>query len=92
MPPDPEDVGLPPRVFLYTLDQICQVLSIQSVALRRHLYLDGQSTGRQKPRQLRARNISTDPEGRPDWRVSEPELIRWMKSRGFKYQHRGWVE
>lgn len=90
LPAQPESVGLPPRPFLYTLDQISVILNIsQSDVGRRYVYYEGRSTGARSVRLLVARNINPDPEDKPDWRVAERELIRWMKTMGFKFYDRG---
>lgn len=90
VPAPPESVGLPPRPFLYTLDQISTLLnvSVQDVK-ERYVYFEGRSTGRKSLRLLEARNIEPDSKARPEWRVAERELIRWMKHLGFKYYDRG---
>lgn len=90
IPARPESVGLPPRPFFYTLDQIAVILNIsQTDVERRYCYFEGRSTGARSPRLLQARNINPDPKDRPDWRVAERELIRWMKMMGFKYYDAG---
>lgn len=56
---------------------------------KRYTYYEGRSTGVMSTRLLLARNIEPDRSERPDWRVPERELIRWMKVMGFKYYDRG---
>lgn len=90
LPARPESVGLPPRPFLYTLDQISVILSISQAEVKtRYVYFEGRSTGPRNVRLLVARNINPDLNDRPDWRVAERELIRWMKVIGFKYYDAG---
>lgn len=87
--PDRDAIGLPPRPFLYTLDQIASMTGIGEQTLKaRHVWFDGRSIGSFQPHDLRARNIAR-PEDKPDWRVSEKDLIHWMKAKGFKYYERG---
>lgn len=84
-----KEVNLPPRPFLYTLDQIATILSVSEQTVRnKYIYFVGRSIGVARASLLKARNLA-DPDKRPDWRVSEQELIRWMKTRGFKYTERG---
>ncbi len=84
-----KQVNLPPRIFLYTLDQISEILSIPLPHLRRsYVYFHGRSTGVKRSGHLGARNIAL-PEKAPDWRVAEHELIRWMKKHGFVFSVSG---
>lgn len=88
--PKPDSVGLPPKVFLYTLDQVAELLAVPLKTLRtRYIYFDGYSLGGTKLSLLIARNIS--PDDHPDWRVAETELVRWMKYKRFRFHARGWV-
>jgi hypothetical protein len=81
----PDKVGLPMRSFLYTVDQIATILSVSEETVRReYLHYDRRSIGAHSPNQMMARNIRPDPRERPDWRVAEKELIRWMKRKGFR--------
>lgn len=90
LPQDPAKVGLPPRPFLYTLDQLSVILNVDEPQLRtQYIYYEGRSTGVRSVRFLLARDINPDPTKNPDWRVAERELIRWMKVMGFKYYDRG---
>jgi hypothetical protein len=89
--PDRAKVGLPARPFLYTMDQISAILDvdIRTVATQ-YLYFEGRSTGVRDKHFMLARNIAP-PDERPDWRVAERELIRWMRVKGFRYYERGTV-
>lgn len=90
LPARPESVGLPPRPFFYTLDQIAVILSIsQKEVETRYIYFEERTTGPRNVRLMIARNINPDRETRPDWRIAERELIRWMKVMGFKYYDAG---
>lgn len=82
---------LPPRPFLYTLDQIASLLSIEMVHLRNnYIHFDGLSVGARRPDFLLARNIA--PIGKPtDWRVAEQDFARWLKRKGWRLHPRGWV-
>lgn len=84
-------IELPERPFLFTLDQIATMLSISEEKLKKngHIYFVGRSVGKRQTGQLEARNIS-DSTSRPEWRVSEVELKRWMKYRGFRIVNRSY--
>lgn len=86
------EVGIPPRVFFYTLDQISTMLNYELVAMKRYLiHYDGRSTGARKNDRLMAINIA--PSGsKPEWRVSESEFIRWCKYKGVRFYERGWAQ
>lgn len=88
-PVNPEKYGLPPRPFLYTLDQISVLLDLPEQAMRTtHIHFEGRSIGVPTRDRLLARNIAAK-DAPPDWRVAERELIRWLKNKGFKYYERG---
>ncbi len=82
-------IELPPRPFLYTLDQIATLLGMTTATLKKdHAYLVGFSMGQCRATNLQARSISP-PDRPPDWRVGEEELMRWLKLHGFRiYQRR----
>lgn len=92
MPVNPaEKVGLPPRPFLYTVDQISVITMLSENTLHiKHIYHEGRDIGARRTYHLVARNIAP-PDEKPDWRVVESELIRWLKSKGYKYYDRGTV-
>lgn len=75
------DRGLPFRPFLYTLDQIQDLLLVND--LNPLLYWDGRSTGIHK--QFLIKTINIMPDGvKPEWRVEEVELLRWMRHKNFR--------
>jgi len=79
------DITLPAKPFLYTLDQVAMILGMDEGTLARgYLYYAGRTSGVRKPGLLVARNIN-GPDKRPEWRIAEKELIRWMKHRGFRF-------
>lgn len=87
-----EWVALPARPFMYTADQLAAVLSMTEAHVRgRLLWYEGREVGVRPLVKLKAINIANEDE-RPDWRVSEQELIRWMKHKGFRYYERAWAE
>lgn len=82
-------VGLPAKPFLYTIDQIAALLSLEHAAVTRSIFYEGRSVGARPKDKMLARNI--DPaDARPEWRVAETELIRWMRSKGFRFYERTW--
>ena len=91
MPPsDREKLGLPVRPFLYTLDQVSTILNITESVLKRdgYVHFDGRTPGTARMDELRAVNVAHGITDKPNWRVEERELIRWMKRKGFKYVDR----
>lgn len=76
---------LPFRPFLYHLDQIQDLLLIND--LNPLMHWEGRSTGIHHPAKLKAVNLMPDGE-KPEWRVEEAELVRWMVSRGFQIFYR----
>lgn len=86
----PEDIyvtGPPTRVFLYTLDQVAYMLDMTPTTLKgSYVYFQGLSTGRGRKHLMVARDISAPDANRPEWRIAEPELFRWMKLKGFRFK------
>ncbi len=83
-------VDLPQKPFLYTLDQVAHLLDLRVDTLQLHyIHFDGRSIGVQPRDKLLAHNIA--PTGvKPNWRIAEKELIRWMKNRGIRHYDSGW--
>ena len=80
-----EPVQLPPRPFLYTVDQLANLLGMNEVKVRDQLlFYVSNDWGKRPPDLLEARNIAP-PHTPPDWRVEEKELKRWMKRKGFRF-------
>lgn len=77
-------VGLPPVIFLYTIDQMAAMLNISEDSVKaQYLWFVGRTTGTKRKHQMQAINIAPENE-KPDWRVSMDEFIRWLKRMGFK--------
>ena len=75
----------PARIFLYTLDQVASMLSVTEQELReRFVFFMELNLGTPARNQMRARNIGprADQPDR-DWRISDEELIAWMKRMRF---------
>lgn len=76
------DWNRPP--FLYTLDQVAQVVNMNEMILKRG-YINFWSPGElEKPdsRKMVARNIGD--KDNPEWRITDSEFHRWLKVMGFK--------
>lgn len=91
MPREQAKVELPPRPFLYTVDQIASLIGVSEATVRgSYLFYTSNEWGRPPPDLIAARNIAP-PGDSPDWRVIEVELIRWLKRKGFRTYARGTV-
>lgn len=92
--PQKQQVGMPPRVFLYTLDQIAYLASLTETAVKtKYVHYEGRSLGSRPAGKLLARCLNPG-ENRPDWRVAEEEVVRWLRQLGFRvrtYRERAWV-
>jgi len=77
-------VGLPPLVFMFTLDQVAAMLQVGEAKLKQHyLYYAHRSVGLQTPDQMYAVNVA--PDGLPaEWRISQKEFVRFVKKKGFR--------
>lgn len=86
----PEKVGIPVRLFLFTIDQLATMLAVDEAQIKRsYLHYEGKSVGARPRDKMWARNVA--PEGeKPEWRITERELIRWARMKGFKIYDRGW--
>jgi hypothetical protein len=89
--PNPQAFGLPPRVFLYTPDQLATMLSTSEAYVRgKMMFYDGRSPGRQPKDKFLARNIA--PTGQtPEWRVAEQELMRWLRYKRYRLYESAWA-
>lgn len=67
--------NLPPRLFLYTRDQLQEMLIVKDIDV--YLHFDGRSVGTPRRDKMLARNIAPAGET-PEWRVEEMEFVRWM--------------
>jgi hypothetical protein len=85
-----QGIGFPIRPFLFTLDQIATLIQVSEQQLKKvYIHYEGRSLGFRKNDNMLARNIA--PEGeKPDWRVTEKEIVRWLRFRGFRVYDRGW--
>lgn len=84
-------VGIPFKVFLYTLEQVADMLAVDVKSFSaRYVHYDNRTPGRKKSDTFMARDISPLGE-KPDWRIADNEVLRWFKSKGYKLVERGWV-
>lgn len=83
-------LGLPPRVFMYTVDQIATLFEVaEKDVKKRFLFYDKREPGIAPKTKMRAINIA--PEGEtPEWRVTERELVRYMRRQGIRFYERGY--
>lgn len=88
--PERDRVGLPPRIFMYTPDQLAMLLELTEDYIRKRLlFYDRREPGVRPKERLRAVNIA--PEGEtPEWRVTETELLRYLRLKGIKFYDRGY--
>lgn len=87
------EVGLPVREFMYTLDQIAFMLELGEKKLRTdYVHFEGRSVGVCPRDRMLAVDISPDDAARPEWRVAERHLKRWMRFKGWKIYDRGYVK
>lgn len=88
LPKQNKKVSLPYRPFLFTVDQISVLLDLdEKIIKREYIYFEGRSVGARFGHLLLARNIAP-PDEPPEWRITERELVRFMRYRGFKYYER----
>lgn len=87
---DAERMGLPPRIFFYTPDQLATMLELDLEYVERTLlFYEKREPGIVPRNRLRAINIA--PEGEtPVWRVSEVNLIQYLRAKGIRFYERGY--
>lgn len=91
LPSQAPRVGLPTRVFLYTLDQISVLLDVDESQIKnQYVYFEGRSIGSRSKHLMIARNIAP-PDKKAEWRIAEREFVRWLKVKGFRHYERGAV-
>lgn len=93
---DPEAYGLPAKIMLYTLDQIATMIEVNRTTLERaYIFYDTRSGGAPNRNYIIARDIAPPcphegeqcrkVECKREWRVTEREIIRWLRHKGFKF-------
>ena len=83
LPPSLASVEIPTPPFLYTLDQVAMIVGWSKQKLHARTFYLLRSTGVKHYEDLEAFNMAARGE-KPDWRVSEHELIRWLRRHGYK--------
>lgn len=84
-----DSLDLPRRIFMYTLDQVADVLNVTRTTLNNnYIWYFRRQFGVKDPHKITARNVAPD-DATPDWRVSEDELHRYLKFKGFKFTRSG---
>lgn len=80
-----ETVNLPVRPFLFTLDQIGTLLNVTEERVRTggYVFFAGRTAGVKSKDEMLAVNIAPQNQ-KPEWRIEERELIRWLKRKGFQ--------
>lgn len=80
-------VGLPIHVFLYTLDQIADMLNIPRDKLHDYMFYDRRSVGVPPPHLMLVKNLK--PTGEiPEWRLEEQEFVRWCRNQNLTLVNR----
>lgn len=83
-------VELPPRPFLYTIDQIATLLSVEPGTVKKeYLFYRGVSIRNKEKGMMLAVDIAPPDASRKEWRVLESELRRWCSYKGFRVSERG---
>lgn len=81
-PMDQQSVGLPPLIFMFTIDQLAVMLNItEQHLMTAYLYYVGRSSGIKKAHQMSAINIAPD-SAPPEWRISSREFFKWCHRKG----------
>ena len=79
-----EQFDMPPKFFMYTIDQIATMFEVSVSAVKTsYLHYERRSVGAQPGDKMLARNIAPTGE-KPEWRVSEREVVNYLRKRGFR--------
>lgn len=85
-------IGLPVREFFYTIDQIAYLLSMDEGYVKRTLlHFEGRTPGVCPRDKMTAYDMSSENDEKPEWRISERHLRRWMRSKGIRVYDRGYI-
>lgn len=91
LPSGAPKIGMPTRVFLYTIDQLGVMLDLSERQIKeQYVYFDGRSIGSRRKDLMIARNIAPSDQ-KPEWRVAEREFVRWMRVKGYRHYETGAV-
>jgi hypothetical protein len=86
--PPLETVNLPARIFLYSHDQVAYMLDLTEPQLKRLMFYSGRQFGSAPVNRIATHNIAPR-EDPPIWRVSEPEIVRYLKKMGYRFHRSG---
>jgi hypothetical protein len=84
--------ALPAREFMYTLDQVADILNIQVESLRRYVYFRGIDRNLVREQDAMVA-ISITPSAlhkRAEWRIPETEFLAFLKKRGLTVYERAY--
>lgn len=84
-------IGLPPRTFFYTIDQIATLLSVKEDTVKQWLHFANRSVGPCPKDKILAHNLAPAGE-KPIWRVAEKNFVSWMRFKGLRYHERGYIK
>lgn len=77
---------------MFTIDQIAFLLELEEEYVKKFLlHYEGRSVGPCPRDRLMAVDVSPDSAPKPEWRVAEKHLKRWMRFKGWKIYDRGYV-
>lgn len=84
-----KSVGLPVRPFLFTLDQVAGLLSLEEGDFKRdYVYFWGRTQFQYRAGGDYIKAINIAPHDKPAvWRISEEDLLRWLTRRGYVVYH-----
>lgn len=86
-----KSVGIPFKSFLYTLEQVADMIQVDLVSFqKKYVHYDSRTPGIKRADKFFARNVSPMGE-KPEWRITDTEVLRWFKSKGYKVIERGWA-
>jgi len=86
-----EKVKLPLREFMYTIDQIAYLLELKEQYVKeRIIFYEGRTVGVPTRDEMVAVNVAREGD-KPEWRVAERHLKRWMRFKGYKIYERDYL-
>lgn len=85
-------VGLPPKPFFYTIEQVAYLLNLEERYVKNLLlHYQERSVGPCPRDKIYAVNMAPAGET-PVWRVNERSLVSFMRFKGLRYYERGYVK
>jgi hypothetical protein len=78
-------IALPPRIFMYTIDQIAMMLEVEEKYIKQNLlHYEHRSPGICPKSKMRAVNLAAEGDT-PQWRVTENTLLGFLRRRGVRF-------